>query len=200
MTDFNELFCDNILNISTVGRDDTHVSDGVFAYEPTSYLVLDRMHEKGMFSDINLLVDYGCGKGRVPFYIAYYCERAAIGVESEDDFYKVAEKNRENFKLSGLVEFVHMKAEDYVVPDRADVFFFFHPFSETVLEKVLGNIEESHQRCRRRIRLIMYYMTAEYIKLMKNHPEYELISKTDCRDLFKNRDGRDFVFWYEKIS
>ena len=31
MTDFNELFCDNILNISTVGRDDTHVSDGVFA-------------------------------------------------------------------------------------------------------------------------------------------------------------------------
>lgn len=111
--------------------------------------------------------------------------------------YKAAEKNRENFKLSGLVEFVHLKAEDYVVPDRADVFFFFHPFSEAALEKVLGNIEESYQRCRRRIRLIMYYMTAEYIKLMKNHPEYELISKTDCRDLFKNRDGRDFVFWYE---
>ncbi len=199
MTEFNELFCDNILNINTVGRDETHVAEGVFAYEPTSYLVLDRMHEVGLFSDIHLLVDYGCGKGRVPFYIAYYCERRAIGIESEEDFYRDACKNMESFKMSGLVDFVCQKAEDYAVPDNADVFYFFRPFSADILRKVLKRIEESYRSNPRSVRIIMYYITTEYVAVMKDHPEYELVSKTDCRDLFRNRDGRDFVFCYEKI-
>ena len=69
---FDEILKDRQLNINTIGRDETHSDEHHSPYEPTPYCVLDRMLGNGVFDNVSYLIDYGCGKGRVSFYLAFY--------------------------------------------------------------------------------------------------------------------------------
>ena len=67
----NDTQWDKILNIKTSGRDDT-LSDFLrHPYEATPYCVLERLAFSGYITKKNTLVDYGCGKGRVDFFLSY---------------------------------------------------------------------------------------------------------------------------------
>lgn len=63
--DKNESRWDKLLNIRTMGRDDTHADQYRYPYEPTPYSVLERLANAGYIRKGNILLDYGCGKGRV---------------------------------------------------------------------------------------------------------------------------------------
>ena len=60
-----ELNWDRKLNIQTIGRDDSAADAYHHPYEPTPYSVLERLAESGYIDQDNVVVDYGCGKGRV---------------------------------------------------------------------------------------------------------------------------------------
>lgn len=59
---------DDLLNIRTSGRDDTIANQLNYPYEPTPYRVLERLAKSEYIGKKNVLLDYGCGKGRVDFY------------------------------------------------------------------------------------------------------------------------------------
>ena len=67
----NDLKWDKLLNIRTTGRDDSRADQYRYPYEPTPYSVLERLAVSGYITKKNKLVDYGCGKGRVGFYLTY---------------------------------------------------------------------------------------------------------------------------------
>ena len=69
--DKNESRWDKLLNIRTMGRDDTHADQYRYPYEPTPYSVLERLANAGYIRKGNILLDYGCGKGRVDFFLSY---------------------------------------------------------------------------------------------------------------------------------
>ena len=58
---------DALLGINTAGRDDTNSDEYRYPYEPTPYSVLERLASSGFFGKNDIVVDYGCGKGRVFF-------------------------------------------------------------------------------------------------------------------------------------
>lgn len=62
--DQNELTWDKLLKIKTTGRDDTNADQYRYPYEPTPYCVLERLGNSGLIRKNNILLDYGCGKGR----------------------------------------------------------------------------------------------------------------------------------------
>ena len=62
---------DKKLKIHTAGRQDSHADQYHYPYEPTPYSVLDRLAESGYLKKQNILIDYGCGKGRVGFFLHY---------------------------------------------------------------------------------------------------------------------------------
>ena len=65
----NEREWDKRLRIRTIGREDE--SDANYSpYEPTSYAVLRRLADSGVLRRRQHLLDYGCGKGRVAFFLA----------------------------------------------------------------------------------------------------------------------------------
>ena len=66
---------DKKLKIHTTGRLDAHADQYRYPYEPTPYTVLERLAESGYLKKENILIDYGCGKGRVGFFLHH-----AIGV------------------------------------------------------------------------------------------------------------------------
>ena len=68
-SDFEDYLLDAKLQIETTGRNDSFSTDHLYPYEPTSYPGLDRLIESGYISMEDRVLDYGCGKGRVPIYL-----------------------------------------------------------------------------------------------------------------------------------
>lgn len=60
-----EVRWDRLLRIKTAGRDDSSADQDRYPYEPTPYSVLERLAGSGWIRKGNILLDYGCGKGRV---------------------------------------------------------------------------------------------------------------------------------------
>ncbi len=195
--DFDEILRDKRLGINTAGRDEKYSDNHHSPYEPTPYSVLDRMTESGVFDDISHLVDFGAGKGRVGFYLAEKNNIRVTGVEIENVFYQASMENLSAFRKKGLLCFVNEPAEMFQIPADADAFFFFRPFSDIILRRVMHNILESFYDNPRPIRLIFYYVTAAYRSFLDDLDELTLNTELDCRDLFNSKDTRDKLLVYQ---
>ena len=77
----NEDSWDRLLKIRTSGRDDTGSDRYKYPYEPTPYSVLERLGNSGEIGKKNTVLDYGCGKGRVDFFLSYQTGCNSIGIE-----------------------------------------------------------------------------------------------------------------------
>ena len=188
---------DKILNIKTSGRDDSLSDLTNFPYEATPYLVLERLLEYNYISKKDLLIDFGCGKGRVDFFFSSNTKCKSIGIEFSKILYDRAIKNKESSNLN-RVEFINADAKDYQIPDDASRFYFFNPFSIDVLKIVLKRINESYKKTKREILLFFYYPSKQYIELLNEEKGYILKDKISTMDLFLLNDIRENILVYEK--
>ena len=135
---------DKLLRIKTSGRDDSRADQYRYPYEPTPYCVLERLANAGYLEKKNTLVDYGCGKGRVEFFLSYQTRCQSIGIEYDDRIFHMAVENQATAVSTGRTSFRMENAEDYQVPAQADRFYFFNPFSVEILRSVMGRILDSY--------------------------------------------------------
>ena len=194
MTEENEW--DNILHIRTTGRDDSIADLTRYPYEPTDYCVLERLAGSGYFSKRNTLLDYGCGKGRVDFFLAYQTKCHAIGVEYNERLYARAVQNKENALAGGRVSLTLIDATEYAVPASVDRVFFFNPFSVDILRKVIANLLISRSEHPREILLFFYYPSEFYLEYLTNLPRLTLIDLIDCHTN-KDSDPREKLMIYQ---
>lgn len=73
---------DKKLNITTCGRDASKEDAYHYPYEPTPYSVLERLVENEYISSESSVVDYGCGKGRVGFFLNHKLGCKVVGIDS----------------------------------------------------------------------------------------------------------------------
>ena len=85
-----EIAWDTSLQIQTTGRDDTGADQYHHPYEPTPYSVLERLADSGLISKDDVVLDYGCGKGRVGFFLTNQTKAKTIGIEYDDRIYERA--------------------------------------------------------------------------------------------------------------
>lgn len=193
----NEIRFDRLLNIRTTGIDRSNSDQYRYPYEPTPYCVLERLANSGWIDKANTLIDYGCGKGRVDFFLSYQTRCHSIGVEYDERIFAKAEENREVAVSSERVEFILANAENYMVPERVDRFFFFNPFSRELLQKVVSRILESYYAAPRRMLLFFYYPSDEYISYLMTVDELQFWDEIDCRDLFSGDEPRERIVVFE---
>ena len=186
--DKNESRWDKLLNIRTMGRDDTHADQYRYPYEPTPYSVLERLANAGYIRKGNILLDYGCGKGRVDFFLSYQTRCKSIGIEYDERIYEKAAENKKDAVSSGRVEIELANAEEFAVPETADCMYFFNPFSVEILRKVMARILESYYAEPRRIQLFFYYPSDEYISYLMTVEELMFTDEIVCMDLFPGED------------
>ena len=186
-----EQFWDRKLKISTCGSDLLGSDIYHYPYEPTPYCVLQRLAESGILHSDDILVDYGCGKGRVGFFLNRMIGCQVVGVEYDRRIWELAEKNRLFGKYSDL-SFVCGNAEDYI-PVHANAFYFFNPFSVELLKSVMGQILRSYYEDPRPMRLLFYYPNDLYVSYLMAMRELSFVQEIDCRDLFSGDDGRERI-------
>lgn len=185
------------LHIKTTGRDDSRSNTYNYPYEPTDYAVLERLAGEGYIDKKSLLIDYGCGKGRVSFYLVFQTGCKAIGIEYDERLYNKAVKNVESFSKPYNVRFECVNAVDYVVPDKADKIYFFNPFSKELLQSVLLRIKESFYDNPRVIQLFFYYPSDEYVAVLSTDEEIDFVDEIDCSDLFEKEDSRERILIFQ---
>lgn len=149
----NEEKWDRLLQIRTSGRDDSHADQYRYPYEPTPYCVLERLADSGYLRKGNTLLDYGCGKGRVEFFLSWQTRCRSIGIEYDERIYEKAAENQKRAAAAGRVTFELANAEQFQVPEEADRIYFFNPFSLEILQKVISRIIDSYYAAPREILL-----------------------------------------------
>lgn len=188
---------DKLLRIKTSGRDDSRSDQYRYPYEPTPYDVLERLAFSGCIGKKNTLVDYGCGKGRVDFFLSYQTRCRSIGIEYDDRIFANAEENKKNAVSAGRTTFCLQNAEEYAVPAEADRFYFFNPFSVTILRSVMERVKESYYENPREMLLFFYYPSDEYISYLMTVDCLAFVDEIDCRDLFEGDNKRERIMIFE---
>ena len=193
----NEAQWDKLLHIRTSGRDDSHADQYRYPYEPTPYSVLERLANTGYIGKKNELLDYGCGKGRVDFFMAYQVKCHAIGIEYDERIYDKAIENQKSALSAGCTQFEKMNAEQFIVPENADCMYFFNPFSVEILKRVIARILESYYDNPRHIQLFFYYPSDDYISYLMTVGELMFTDEIDCNDLFEGNEARERIVIFE---
>ena len=190
----NERSWDTLLNIQTIGRYDSHADAYRYPYEPTPSCVLERLADSGLITETDVVLDYGCGKGRVDFFLARQTKAATIGIEYDETIYRSALENQRSAGIQA--NFVLTRAESYALPHNVSRCYFFNPFSQEILQKVMARILESYYADPREIFLCFYYPSDEYVAYLMTVEELEFYDEIDCQDLFPAHDPRERILLF----
>ncbi|MBE6764363.1 MAG: SAM-dependent methyltransferase [Ruminococcaceae bacterium] len=189
----NENTWDKLLQIKTTGRDASNADQYRYPYEPTPYSVLERLSNSSLICKKDVVLDYGCGKGRVDFFLSYQTKANTIGIEYDERIYQSALENLKTVVSRAKSEFVLMRAEEYEVPGAVNRCYFFNPFSVEILRKVMARIIESYYEKPREMFLFFYYPSEEYISYLMTVDELEFYDEIACSDLFGENDLRERI-------
>ena len=195
MTDYENNW-DKLLQIKTTGRDETNADEYHHPYEPTPYSVLERLAKSGLIGKEDVVLDYGCGKGRVGFFLSYRTKAKAIGIEYDGRIYQGALENQKTTISRIKPDFVLTRAEEYEVPPEVNRCYFFNPFSVEILHKVMARIIESWYEHPREVFLFFYYPADEYISYLMTVDELEFYDEIECDDLFAG-DARERIMIFQ---
>lgn len=184
---------DRLLRIDTVGRDDVRADEYRYPYEPTPYSVLERLADSGLICEKDVLLDYGCGKGRVGFFLSDRTGIRTFGIEYDERIYEAAMENRRMAPSGERTDFLSVRAEQYELLSSVNRCYFFNPFSVELLHKVMARILTSYYEEPREIFLFFYYPSDEYISYLMTVEELEFYDEIECDDLFKDKNPRERI-------
>ena len=196
MTDVENKW-DLALGIRTAGRDETNADQYHHPYEPTPYCVLERLADSGFFGEGDVVLDYGCGKGRVGFFLSAQTSVKSVGVEYDERIFESALENRKTVVSRVKPDFVLTRAEAYEVPAEVNRCYFFNPFSVEIFHKVMARIVESWYENPREIFLFFYYPADEYISCLMTVEELDFYDEIECADLFAGKDPRERIMIFQ---
>ncbi len=187
---------EKLLNIKTSGEqkicnDSPHYN----RYEPTSYSVLEILSKQYNFTAEDNIVDFGCGKGRLNFYINHFFDSTVTGIEMNTFFYRQAIDNKKDYlkkhkKKSNKIIFLNCFAEEYNINPSDNKFYFFNPFSIQIFTKVIGNILISVEGYERTVDIILYYPTYDYIYFIENSTPFMFLNEIKSPYLY-DKDRRN---------
>ena len=188
---------DKLLQIRTTGRDESNADQYHHPYEPTPYSVLERLAASELISSEDVVLDYGCGKGRVDFFLSYRTKVHTIGIEYDARIYQDALDNQKTALSKAKTSFVLTNAESYEVPFQVNRCYFFNPFSVEILHKVMARILESYYEEPRELFLFFYYPADEYVAYLMTVDELEFYDEIECADLFPGNDPRERILIFQ---
>ncbi|CAG9612327.1 hypothetical protein BACCIP111899_01500 [Bacillus rhizoplanae] len=197
----NEQYYDAVLNIKTVGEQKGfYESLHYHRYEPTPYLALEQLFSKYELKSNDQIVDFGCGKGRLNFYIHHFCQASVVGIEMNETFYQEAMDNRKSYlkkakKSKDKIHFHCCLAQEYEIDPLDNKFYFFNPFSVQVFMNVINNILLSVEEVEREIELVLYYPSEDYIYFLDNQTSFELKEEVILPGLYERNLNERFLIY-----
>lgn len=188
------------LGIRTTGIREWKNEDGPYnRYEATPYRALDKLFQVYKFKKDDQVVDFGCGRGRVSFYIHHHFQIPVIGVENNDKTFDELMENQDIYlrthkKKSEIpIYFEFGLAENYEVQSTDTVFYFFNPFSLKIFKKVVYNILTSVNDMKRSVDIVFYYPLSPFKRFLNSTP-FTLINKIKVPEVGHGKHGKFLIY------
>jgi SAM-dependent methyltransferase len=183
-----ERYYDELLNIHTAEKQKGfNKSSHYYRYEPTPYSALEDLFNEYELKSSDHVVDFGCGKGRLNFYINHFFNAYVTGIEMNETFYLEAIENLNSYEKESndKIQFCCCLAEEYQIDPFENRFYFFNPFSVQIFMKVVNNILLSVEESERDVELILYYPSDDYIYYLENDTVFELKQEVKIPGLYE---------------
>lgn len=171
---------EKLLNINTLGERlwDERIKH-YHPYQATTYECLNILFKDYELDEDDFVVDFGCGKGRLNFYINYLYNSNTTGIEMDKDYYNDCLENKKRYiktnkKGKYKINFENCLAQDYKIKAIENKFYFFNPFSVQIFRKIVNNILESIYEYKREVEIILYYPSDDYIYFLENETPFVL--------------------------
>jgi SAM-dependent methyltransferase len=197
----SEEYYDEVLNIKTGGNQRGFSSSFHYhRYEPTPYGALETLFAQYELNSSDRVVDFGCGKGRLNFYINYLFQSTVVGVEMNETYYEESVENQKSYlkKFRNNKDKIHFHcclAEKYEIAPEDNRFYFFNPFTVPIFWKVINNILLSVEKSYREIDLVLYYPSEDYIYFLENNTSFELYKEVILPDLYVQNPNERFLIY-----
>jgi SAM-dependent methyltransferase len=201
-----EYYYDKLMGVKTSGdQDGFNKSFHYHRYEPTPYSALEELSNNYKITSSDRIVDFGCGKGRLNFFIHYHFQATVVGIEMNEDFYQEAIENRTSyFKKTSTcnddIQFYCCLAEEYQVNPHDNRFYFFNPFSIQIFMKTINNILLSVEKFQRDIELILYYPSEDYIYYLENDTSFEMKKEIILPYFYEHNSNERFLIYQLEVS
>lgn len=134
--------------------------DRGYPYQPTMTLPFNRLMDKLSLPADSVMVDFGCGKGRVLMLAALRGIKKSVGIEFSEELCNIARKNilifEKNIGEKFDISIIKADVAHYDIEDYQNVFFLANPFDDVVLNDVVKNILKSLTKRQRDIFIIYY--------------------------------------------
>lgn len=197
----DDVFYEKLLNITTTGEKlwDETISH-YHPYQATSYIALDLLFKKYNMSSDDYVVDFGCGKGRLIFYLNSFFKCNVVGIEMDGNYYKDCLMNKEYYlekhkRNCNQIDFKCLVAQDYKIKEQENKFYFFNPFSINIFRRVVNNILDSYDLFPRTIDLILYYPSDDYIYFLENSTGFILVEDIKLYGLYEKDSSERFLVY-----
>jgi len=127
-------------------------------YQASNYFILEKgFNYLRSINENKTIIDFGCGKGRAMLVAAYYGFTHITGIDFAKALCVLAERNAQNTQpLFPLAKFniICDDVVNYKIQNNQTVFFFFNPFDDVIMLKVVKNILSSLKEKERKIYIV----------------------------------------------
>ena len=120
-------------------------------YFPTPYYVAKKVFDlvKHELRDSEF-IDFGCGAGRMLMFASQYDPKKVICIEFSEKLCTQSEINLnsyfENSNTNTDWEIIHSDVLIYEISKSANVFFFYDPFNEKIMQQIIERINTSLEK------------------------------------------------------
>jgi SAM-dependent methyltransferase len=148
-------------------------------YEPTRMLPLRKLFRliEPLLPDNRVLLDLGCGKGRVLLVSSEFRFDSVRGVEFAQELCEIARRNWAVFRRANgpkpACEVIEADVTLYPLRHDETVFFMGNPFDDVILQKVLDNIVASVRSHPRKVLII--YSNPMFAQAIDQRNEFKLL-------------------------
>lgn len=202
----NDIDYDRLLHIKTIGMlEIINQSVHYNRYEATPYKALVEFFTDYDLKNTDRVVDFGSGKGRLPFYIHHHFHTSVVGIEMSNKLHRESLENLENYRRNAnqkiiSITFEKCLAQEYEIKQEENVFYFFNPFSVQIFMKVVENILQSVDQQKRTIDLILYYPTTAYIQFLETRTTFEYVKEVKVPGLYEQNENERFLIFRLHVS
>ncbi|WP_342507478.1 class I SAM-dependent methyltransferase [Sporosarcina sp. FSL K6-2383] len=190
---------DRLLRIKTGGTREWQTQSSHYnRYEATPYVALDELFREYTLKRTDGVVDFGCGKGRLAFYLHHHFQVSVTGIEMSAQLYQEALENQASYcgklkQLGGAIWFERCLAEDYEVAITDNHFYFFNPFSIQIFMRVIARILRSVEQHKRSVDIILYYPTTDYSQFLETATPFVWLQEIKVPGLYEQNNNERFL-------
>ena len=135
----------NIYDLTLTGEHQAHGTALVSTSIDFLKQLLDDLEKiTGKALNKECFVDYGSGKGGAIIHAKQLGFKKSFGVEFAKELHEQATQNIKKLKLKNVTS-IYADATTYILPNDISLIYFFNPFDEVVMQKVIDGILEQKE-------------------------------------------------------